>query len=242
MKRFYTQVGIGIPKRGSYSILLDGKPVKTPKRADLVLPWRELAEAIAEEWRAQGEEIKPAEMFLTKCANTAIDQTAGHEEVVVEDILAYANDLLCYRAIEPADLVARQSENWDPLLAWLEARFGVKLGIGTGIAHIEHEEAALAKLRAAIGVHNAFTLTALYAATALCGSLVLALALLEGRLTAEEAFAASRLDEEYQAEKWGRDAGAELRARALAAELDAAARFMRCAQRQVETPPPGKQP
>lgn len=230
MRRFYTQVSIGIPKRGSYSILLDGKPVKTPKRADLVLPWRELAEAIAEEWRAPGDEIDPAAMFLTKCANTAIDQTTGHEEVVVEDILAYANDLLCYRAEAPADLVARQSENWDPLLAWLEARFGVWLLTGVGVAPIEQEKAALAKLRAAIGVHNAFVLTALYAAAALCGSLVLALALLEGRLTAEDAFALSRLDEEYQAEKWGRDAGAELRARALAAELDAAARFMRLAK------------
>jgi chaperone required for assembly of F1-ATPase len=242
MKRFYANVSIGIPKRGSYSILLDGKPVKTPKRADLVLPRRELAEAIAEEWRAQGEEIKPAEMFLTKCANTAIDQTAGHEGPVVEGILAYANDLLCYRAEFSEDLKSRQSENWDPLLDWLEARFGVKLRIGTGIAHIEQEEAALAKLRAAIGGHNAFTLTALHAAATLCGSLVLAIAILEGRLTAEEAFAASRLDEEYQAEKWGRDAGAELRARAMAAELDAAARFMRCAQGQVETPLPGKQP
>jgi chaperone required for assembly of F1-ATPase len=242
MRRFYTQVGIGIPKHGSYSILLDGKPVKTPKRADLVLPWRELAEAIAEEWRAPGEKFDPAAMFLTKCANTAIDRTEGHEEVLVEDILAYANDLLCYRAEAPADLVARQSESWDPLLDWLEAGYGVRLRIGTGIAHIEQEEAALAELRAAISVHNAFTLTALYAAVTLCGSLVLALALLEGRLTAEEAFAASRLDEEYQAEKWGRDAGAELRARAMAAELDAAARFMRCAQGQVENPLPGKQP
>jgi chaperone required for assembly of F1-ATPase len=181
-------------------------------------------------------------MFLTKCANTAIDRTAGHEEAVVESILAYANDLLCYRAEAPADLVARQSENWDPLLDWLEARFGVKLRIGTGIAHVEQEEAALAKLRAAIGAHDAFTLTALYAAATLCGSLVLALALAEGRLTAEEAFALSHLDERYQAEKWGTDGEAEKRARAMAAELDAAARFMRCAQQQVETPLPGNQP
>ena len=242
MKRFYTNVSIGIPKRGSYSILLDGKPVKTPKHADLVLPRRELAEAIAVEWRGQGAEIEPAGMFLTKCANTAIDHTVGHEAAVVEGILAYANDLMCYRAESSEGLRARQSETWDPLLAWLEARFGVWLLTGTGITHIEQEEAALAKLRAAIGGHDAFTLTALHAAATLCGSLVLALAILEGRLTAGEAFAASRLDEEYQAEKWGRDAGAELRARGLAAELDAAARFMRCAQGQVATPLPGEQP
>jgi len=229
MRRFYTNVGVGIPKRGSYSILLDGKSIKTPKRADLVVPSHELADAIAEEWRAQGDDIKPSEMYLTKCANSAIDYTAGHEGAVVDGILAYANDLLCYRAEEPADLVARQSETWDPLLDWFETRFGVKLRTGVGIVHIQQEEAALATLRAAIAEQNAMVLTALHAAATICGSLVLALAILEGRLAPDEALAASRLDEEYQAEKWGRDASVELRARALMAELEAAARFMRLA-------------
>ena len=236
MRRFYTQVGIGIPKHGSYSILLDGKPVKTPKRADLVLPWRELAEAIAEEWRGQGAEIKPAEMFMTKCANTAIDGTTGHEGAVVDGILAYANDLLCYRAEAPADLVARQSEAWDPLLDWLAQRTGVKLLTGTGIAPIRQEEAALERLRAVIAPLNPFTLTALSATAAVCGSLVLALALLEGRLAAAEAFAASHIDEEYQMEKWGRNTWTEQRARALEAELDAAARFMRLSGGQRGAP------
>jgi len=230
MRRFYTNVSIGIPKRGSYSILLDGKPVKTPKRADLVVPSHELADAIAEEWRAQGSDINPSAMYLTKCANSAIDYTTGHEGAVVDGILAYANDLLCYRAEEPADLVARQSETWDPLLAWLESRFGVNLRIGVGIVPIQQEEAALEKLRAGIALQNALVLTALHAAATICGSLVLALAILEGRLAPEEAFAASRLDEDYQAEKWGRDARVELRARALMVELDAAARFMSLAR------------
>ena len=227
MKRFYTNVSVGIPARGLYSVQLDGKPVKTPKHADLALPWRELAEAIAEEWRRQGEEIKPADMFMTKCANTAIDQITGHEGAVVDGILAYANDLLCYRAEEPADLVTRQSEAWNPLLDWLEQRTGVKLLIGTGIAPIRQAEAALEKLRAAIAPLNAFALTALAGAVSLLGSLVLGLALLDGQLSAAEAFAAAFLDEEFQMEKWGRSTGAEQRARALEAELDAMARVMR---------------
>lgn len=227
MKRFYTNVGIGIPARGLYSVQLDGKPVKTPAHADLAMTWRELAEAIAEEWRGQGDEIEPAEMFMTKCANTAIDQTTGHEGAVADGILAYANDLLCYRAEEPADLAARQSEAWDPLLDWLEQRYGVRLLTGTGIAPIRQDEAALEKLRAVIAPLNAFALTALSGAVALLGSLVLGLALLEGRLTAAEAFAASFVDEEFQMEKWGRSTWTEQRARALEAELDALARFMR---------------
>jgi chaperone required for assembly of F1-ATPase len=233
MKRFYTNVSIGIPQRGLYSILLDGKPVKTPKRANLEVPWHGLAEAIAEEWKVQGPEIDPASMYLTKCANSAIDYTAHHEAAVAEGILAYANDLLCYRAMEPADLVARESEAWDPLLAWFRERYGVGLLTGTTVAPIRQEEEALAKLRGALTGLNAFVLTALHGAAALCGSLVLAMAVFEGRLTAEEAFAASRLNEDYQAEKWGRDAAAEARARFIMAELAAAARVLALAKAPV---------
>ncbi len=230
MKRFYTNVSVGIPQRGLYSILLDSKPIKTPKRADLAVPWRGLAEAIAEEWKAQGEELDPASMYLTKCANSAIDYTTHHEAAVAEGILAYSNDLLCYRALEPADLVARESEAWDPLLAWFRERYGVNLLVGDSVAPIRQEEEALEKLRAVLAPLDAFVLTALHGAAALCGSLVLAMAVFEGRLTAEEAFAASRLNEDYQAEKWGRDAAAEARARFILAELAAAARFMALAK------------
>ena len=226
MKRFYTNVSIGFPKHGLYSVLLDGKPIKTPKRAELVMPWRGLADAIAEEWKGQGEKLDPDGMFLTKCANSAIDYTAQHETAVVEGIVAYANDLLCYRAAEPADLVALENEVWDPLLAWFEERYGVKLRTGATVAPIRQEEEVLARLRAALAGLGPFALTALHGAATLCGSLVLALALFEGRLTAGEAFAASRLHEDYQAEKWGRDAYAETRARYLLAELTAAARVL----------------
>ena len=242
MRRFYTQVSIGLPKRGRYSILLDGKPIKTPMRKTLALPTHALADAIAEEWRGQGEKIDPASMPLTKLANTAIDRVAGQEDHVIGQILAYANDLLCYRAEAPADLVARQNADWDQLLDWAAERTGARLLTRVGIVHIAQPEEAVEAFRNALAQHDAFALTAVHSAATICGSLVLALALAEGRLDAEEAFALSHLDERYQAEKWGRDTGAELRARALAAELDAAARFMRCARDQFEVPLSGKQP
>jgi len=242
MRRFYTQVSIGIPKRGSYSILLDGKPVKTPARAALALPTRALADAVAEEWRGQDDKVDPASMPLTKLANTAIDRVAGQEDHVIGQILAYANDLLCYRAEAPADLVARQNAGWDPLLDWAAERTGAQLLTRVGIVHIAQPEEAVEAFRNALAQHDAFALTAVHSAATICGSLVLALALAEGRLDAEEAFALSHLDERYQAEKWGTDGEAEKRARALAAELDAAARFMRCARDQFEVPLSGKQP
>ena len=230
MKRFYATVGIGLANIGLYSILLDGKPLKTPRRADFAVPSRGLAEAIAEEWRAQGPQFDPAAMFLTRCANTAIDYTAGNEAAVIGGILAYADDLVCYRADTAAELAARQREMWDPLLEWLDSRFGVRLKTGTGVAPVRQDAAVLAKLRAALAGRGPFVLTALHAAATICGSLALALALAEGRLTAEEAFAASHLDEEYQMEKWGRTAWAEARARRLAAELSAAAQVMTLAR------------
>jgi chaperone required for assembly of F1-ATPase len=201
-----------------------------------------LAETVAEEWRGQGEKIAPETMPLTKLANTAIDRVVGREDVVIGQILAYANDLLCYRAEAPGDLVARQNEGWNPLLEWAAERYGARLLTQVGIVHVAQPEEVVAALGGALAEHDPFVLTALHAIATLCGSLVLALALADGRLTAEEAFALSHLDERYQAEKWGTDGEAEKRARAMAAELDAAARFMRCAQQQVETPLPGNQP
>ena len=105
------------------ALLLDGKPVRTPGKAPLVLPTRALAEAVAEEWRAQGERIDPPTMPLTKLANSAIDGVVGREQAVIDDILAFAgSDLLCYRAAGPPGLVEAQTKHWDPVLAWAGTR------------------------------------------------------------------------------------------------------------------------
>lgn len=223
MKRFYKEVQVSDDRR----ILLDGRPVKTPKRAELKLPTPALAEAVAAEWRGQGNEIAPAGMPLTKFANTAIDRVAGQEAAVIGQILAYANDHLCYRAAAPADLAARQAAEWDPLLSWAEARFGARLATQAGITHFPQPPEAVAALRRAVEAQPPFALAALHNAATLTGSLVLALALAEGRLSAAEAFAFSQLDERYQAERWGEDPEAAKRAAALAAELADTERFIR---------------
>jgi chaperone required for assembly of F1-ATPase len=222
MKRFYKEVGVA--DRG---ILLDGKALKTPRGAPLVLPTDALAEAVAEEWRAQGEEIVSAEMPLTKLANTAIDGVAERREEVVAEIVAFArHDHLCYRTDKPAELVARQNAAWDKLLDWAAERYGAPLHTAHGVTSIAQPEPSLAALKAAAAVESEFALAALHVVASILGSLVLALAVADKRLTPGEAFAASQIDERYQAEKWGLDSEAEARARHLAKELDAAARFM----------------
>ncbi|HVP85400.1 MAG TPA: ATP12 family protein [Rhizomicrobium sp.] len=226
VKRFYKDVSTD----ENNAVLLDNRPVKTPKGAPFVLPTRELAAVIAEEWRAQEGDIKPETMPLTKLAYAAIDG-ATESARIAEQAVAYAkSDLLCYRAEGPDDLVIRQARQWGPILDWLAEIHGARLKTGTGIAYVEQPPEVLEKLASRAGRLTPFALVALHTATAITGSLALGLAVVEGRLTAAEAFTLSRLDEDFQAERWGRDAEAEARAAHLRADLEAAERFLRLAR------------
>lgn len=217
MKRFFKQARAEIVGHGVYAVRLDGKPVKTPKGVEPKLP-KALADALAAEWNAQGAEFDPAAMALVKCVNTAVDHVVGHEEIVIDGLLQFAGDLLCYRSDKP-DLAAEQAVGWDPLLDWAEEALGARLKTGVGPIPIDQDGAALEGLRRAAARFDAFGLTALHGMAAILGSLVLALAIAHKRLTAEEAFALSRIDEEYQMLRWGRDEEAMLRTYALEAEL-----------------------
>jgi chaperone required for assembly of F1-ATPase len=227
ISKFYKQVSISEQDR-AFVVLLDGKPVKTPGRAVVALPSRQLADAVAQEWREQGEKIDPTAMPLTGLANTAIDHLPAQRDAVVSHIVRFGrSDLLCYRANTPAELVARQSDAWDPLLAWAAETHGASLAVGMGVAFIEQPEAVVLALENEVRSRNDFALAALNLAVSLTGSLVLALALAEGHLGADEAFAAATVDEVFQAEKWGRDAEADARRARVAAELGGAERFLR---------------
>jgi chaperone required for assembly of F1-ATPase len=225
MKRFYKDVTVDETPLG-FRFLLDGKPVLTPARRPLILPTRALAEAIAEEWRAQGEEMRPVAMPLTRLVNTVLDGVRATREEVIAAILRFGeNDLLSYRAESPAELAARQRQ-WDIYLDWVADRHGARLAVTSGIRHVEQPAETLAALREAVASRDDFDLAALHVLASITGSLVLGLAVLDGRLEAEDAFALSRLDEAYQAEKWGSDREAEQRARRLAAEMDHAAELV----------------
>lgn len=230
--RFYREVSIQSPGEGErasgYAILLDGKPIRTPAGAPLLLPNAALAEAVAEEWRVQEEKIRPETMLLTRLANAAIDRVAPNREAIVGQILAFArSDLVCYRAEAPEALLARQARAWDPLIEWARARYGASFKSAAGIAFVEQPKDALEALERAMAGQGDHALAGLHAAATLLGSAIIALALLEGQLGADEAFAAAELDEIYQSEKWGRDHDAQMRFRRNAEELSEIARFFR---------------
>jgi chaperone required for assembly of F1-ATPase len=227
VSRFYKSVAVA-EDGGRFVLHIDGKPVKTPHRALLALPNRALAEAIAEEWLAQRDKIDPKSMPLTQLANTAIALVPEHRSKAAEQILAYGkSDLLCYRAEAPDELIGRQAADWDPILNWADAALGARLAIGQGIGFVEQPAASLLALKKAVWRHDGFGLVGLHAAATATGSLVLALALAEGRLTAGEALELAHLDETWQAEKWGHDAAAEARLVKLKTDLQAAERLLR---------------
>lgn len=225
-RRFYKHASIA-PGEGGWQVLLDGKPVRSPAKRQFALPTAPMAEAIAAEWNAQGEKIMPHSMPLMQFAATAIDRLADDREGTVRETAAYcASDLVCYRAPEPPELARRQEEVWQPLIVWVAQRYDVTLNVTTGLSAIEQPAHARATFQRVLEAQDLFALTALAAMTGGAGSLVIALAVSEGRITAEQAADAALLDELFQAEKWGTDPEAEIRRAGIRADLAAASRFL----------------
>jgi chaperone required for assembly of F1-ATPase len=226
MKRIYKSVATQ-PVEDGWGVVLDGRPLRTPAKRDLRVPSERLAAAIATERDAQDPDIRPETMPLTRLAATAIDRTAAKRAEIAADVANYAGtDLVCYRAEHPPALAARQEAAWQPLIDWAAGRYDAGLAVTSGIVPLAQSPASLKIFAAVVAALDDFRLTAIQAATAACGSLVIALALYEGRLDADAAFAASQLDETFQLEAWGEDSEAIQRRTALAADIQATARFL----------------
>jgi chaperone required for assembly of F1-ATPase len=215
---------------GGFAVTLDGKRAKTPGRRVLQVEDRELAKAVAAEWAAQTDEINPTTMPLTRIVNSAIDGVAERADAVRDEIVTYAgSDLLCYRAGGPAALIAKQADAWDPILAWAERTIGGRFVLGEGVMHVAQPEETLAKIAGAFAPIMPLPLAALHVITTLTGSAILALAVLRGRLSAEDAWRAAHVDEDWQIAQWGEDREASLRRAARWTDMEAAVRILRLA-------------
>jgi chaperone required for assembly of F1-ATPase len=226
MKRFWKDVTI-VPVDGGFDIHLDGRPVRTPGRAALTLPVATLAEAVADEWRAVGETIDPRAMPLTGLANAAIDRIAPDTASFAAGLAAYGeSDLLCYRADHPLELRLRQDLAWDPLLDWAAERYRARLEPVTGIMHHAQPAEAVAQLADAVAARDPLELAALSPLVTITGSLVAALALLDGAASAEDIWSAANIDEDWQIEHWGEDDLARQARATRKADFDAAVRLI----------------
>ncbi|HCP01436.1 MAG: ATPase [Alphaproteobacteria bacterium] len=229
MKRFYNDVATTSVDRneGVYEVQLDGRGVRTPLRRALQVPGEALANAIADEWRTQGEEINVHSMPLMRMAATAVDRIADDPGAYIDQIAAYGRtDLVCYRAEAPQELVVRQARVWQPLLDWVRDTYGSELLVTDGLLPVEQPVESLSRLRAAVAENGHYELSALGVVASASGSLVVALAMASGHLDAEAAFNASQLDETYQVELWGEDEEAQARRDILRADIDCSATFL----------------
>jgi chaperone required for assembly of F1-ATPase len=226
VKRFYKEAAIRVEGDG-YAVTLDDRAMKTPARRVLIVPTAALARAVAEEWQGQGESVDHATLRLTRIVCTAIDRVEDHREEVIDHALTFgATDLTCYRAAEPAELVACQRAAWDPLLEWLEGYCQASLKATNALGHVEQSAQALERLRAAVAASDTMALSGLAGAVAISGSLVIGLGLREGRLDAPGAFAAAQVDESFQIKRWGEDDELTVRRRSIGDELAACAAVM----------------
>ena len=225
MKRIYSSATVE-EIAGGFGISLDGRPVRTPARAALRVPSKALAEALCEEWNAQGDRVDPRSMPLTQLANTAIDRMRDARQETVAELVRYGEtDLLCYRAERPETLAGRQEALWQPLLDWLQRRFGIALRVVRGMLPQPQDPHAIARLEQVVGAYGDFELTALHLGATSAGSIAIGLAMLEGEISAERAAEAAFLDERHQFEQWGADEEAEARLACGHADIALAWRF-----------------
>jgi len=232
-KRFYKSAHVGEGGADGFPVLLDGKPVRTPARRPLAAPTRALAETIAREWDAQGDMVDPTTMPLTRLVNAIIDGVGEQHAAVAEEIVQYlGSDLVCYRADAPEGLVERQTQAWDPLLAWARDDLGARFVLAEGVMHMAQPREAIDAARRVIpadvnNVKNIWRLGALSSIVTLTGSALLALALAEGAIEPEAAWLAAHVDEDWQMSQWGRDDMALARRVYRRAEFDAAVAVLR---------------
>lgn len=227
MKRFYKKASIEQKDR-HFTVLLDGKAIKTPAKSLCLMPTRDMASAVANEWNDQGEQIIPQTMPITKLMNTAIDRVESRREELIDELVRYAgSDQICYRAEHPAELVALQGKVWDPLLKWINETLAINLKTSKGIIFVEQEQKSLEKIREMFEGLDSFMLTALHGMITVTGSVTIGYALFSDHLTIEEAWIAGHLDEDFQISQWGGDEEAEERLENLKLELQNSYDFLR---------------
>jgi chaperone required for assembly of F1-ATPase len=235
MKRFYKEVAVAEADGGS-RVTIDGRPIRTQGGAAQIVPTRALAEALADEWRAQREEIDPKGFVLRDLTDYAIDQVARDPAASIARLLPYAEtDTLCYRADPDKPLYRRQQQLWEPLVQAAEARLEVRMERVSGVVHRPQPPETLARLRGVLAALDPFTLAALETLASLAASLSIGLLAIEPDADADALFAAANCEQDWQAEQWGWDSQAEQGRQRRLEVFCEAARFARLSRGALPT-------
>lgn len=226
MKRFWKDAR-PVAEASGWGIQLDGRPLRTPARAEMRLPHERLAGAIAEEWSAAGETVDPRAMPLTGLANAAIDRVAPDAPAFAANLARYGEaDLLYYRAQGPQALVRWQNDQWNPLLAWAGRRFDIHFEITSGLTHVPQPAQTVARLTQAVAALDPYRLAALSPIVTIGGSLIAGLALVDSAFELSQLWQAVSVDERWQIEQWGDDVEAVASLANRQRDFEAAAHFL----------------
>lgn len=230
MRKFYKKATTK-PIKGGFHILLDEKPIKTPTGAVVICPTQSLAKAVAHEWQEQVEKIQLKLMPLTTFCYAAIDQIAHNKELIISETAAFTgSDLICYRAQAPLDLQQQEAELWDPIMAWLKENHGLSLNITVGVKHVAQPPETLVFMQKYLSERSDFELAALQTMTSILGSIFLSFAFHQKLIDREQAWLASRVDENFQTKIWGEDDEAKVISKNKMNQFYAACHFLILAQ------------
>ncbi|MGB1360871.1 MAG: ATP12 family protein [Alphaproteobacteria bacterium] len=208
MKRFYKEVSISENEDGKYTILLDGKTIKTPVGGELLVPTEKLANLIASEWDniADDEDINPSNMEYMCYTSTATDKIAPNKDAVIEEMCSYAmNDVICYRNQSDGELYDMQFNAWNELYKWATDELNMPLEITYDLMPIEQDKQVYISAKEICQRMDEFELTSFADFVNHFGSFVIAYAVIKGNITVEAGFYKANIDEFFQNQKWGVD-------------------------------------
>ena len=228
MKRFYKSVTSKKNSNYSFQVTLDNRPIQTPKRKIINLPNKNLANALAREWKSQKGIILLENMPITQLLFMTFDYISVKKPKFVKEILKmYETDLVFYWAEESDELLGRQKKTWLPLIDWAEKRYKIDCRYSKGVMPINQPRKSIQTLRAVLNSFDPFTLTAVYSGLKLSKSLLVPLAMVEDFINFKTAAKVFFLDESYQSERWGRDKVQILRQKNIEKELKDTYSFMK---------------
>ncbi|KAI5479617.1 ATP synthase mitochondrial f1 complex assembly factor 2 [Pseudohyphozyma bogoriensis] len=208
LKRFWKTVAVEKKPDGHYGVMLDKRTLKTPGGKPLLLKDHQLPVAvlIADEWENQYAVLKPHALPMTSITARALDglHDASLREAVSKDLLRYLDtDTVCFHEEFPRALVKLQDEHWKPLLAWVSKTFDVEVKVYEGILGTKQPKETMEKLGAVVSQYDQFKLAAFERAVLASKSYLIALALVEGYFTTDEAAKAAHVEVQSQIDRWG---------------------------------------
>ena len=207
-------------KKGKYLLNINNKSLKTPDGNIIELPSMKLAKILLKDYESSFKS-KPLNIVRPiKITNTAIDKIKPNNIFYINEITDNLNnDMICYFANSPVELVDLQNKDWLPLINYMKSSYNIELIYTSKLFSINQKPDSLLKLKNILNEINIFKLSAIYTLSQITKSIIISLALVNNKISAKKAFENSNLEELYQISKWGKDEEAFDRLNAIKVDI-----------------------